>query len=98
MVAFCGRILALGRWNLQMSRCKCPEVLRGQPLGMAADQCIKILPRHFFRLVFHKFRRHAKYIFPLMKAGLKEFILTRRARFNSLVRSDSNRTNNSTIR
>ena len=33
MVAFCGIILALGRWNLQMSRCKCPGVPRGQPPG-----------------------------------------------------------------
>ena len=40
MVAFCGRILALGRWNLQMSRCKCLGVPRGQPPGMAADKCI----------------------------------------------------------
>ena len=38
--AFCGRILALDRWNLQMSWCKCPGVLRGQPHGMAADKCI----------------------------------------------------------
>ena len=35
VVAFYGRILALGRWNLQMSRCKC-----GQPPGMGADKCI----------------------------------------------------------
>ena len=28
VVAFCGRI------------CKCPEVPRGQPPGMAADECI----------------------------------------------------------
>ena len=27
VVAFCWRILALGRWNLQMSRCKCPGVI-----------------------------------------------------------------------
>ena len=40
MVAFCGRILALGRWNLQMSWRKCPGVPRGQPPGMAADKCI----------------------------------------------------------
>ena len=40
LVAFCGRILALGRWNLQMSWCKCPGVPRGQPPGMAADKCI----------------------------------------------------------
>ena len=33
VVAFCGRILALGRWNLQMSWCKCPGVLRGQHPG-----------------------------------------------------------------
>ena len=85
MEAFCGRILALGRWNLQMAWCKCPEVPRGQPPEMAANQCIKILPSHFFKLVLHKFR-HAKQIFPLMKARLKQFILTRRARFNSSVR------------
>ena len=40
MVAFCGRILAPGRWNLQMSLCKCPGVLRGQYPGMGADKCI----------------------------------------------------------
>ena len=40
VVAFCGRILALGRWNLQMPWCKCPGVPRGQPPGMAADKCI----------------------------------------------------------
>ena len=40
VVAFCGRILALGRWNLQKSRCKCPGAPRGQPPGMAADKCI----------------------------------------------------------
>ena len=40
MVAFCGRILALGRWNLQMSWCKYPGVPRGPPPGMAADKCI----------------------------------------------------------
>ena len=40
VVAFCGRILALSRWNLQISRCKCPGVLRGQPRGIAADKCI----------------------------------------------------------
>ena len=28
---FCGRIVALGRWNLKMSWCKCPGVPRGQP-------------------------------------------------------------------
>ena len=43
MVAFRGRILALGRWNLQMSWCKCPGAPRGQPPGMAADKCIIIL-------------------------------------------------------
>ena len=49
MVAFCGRILALGRWNLQMSRCKCPGAPRGQPPGMAADKCIifNAQARHF---------------------------------------------------
>ena len=31
VVAFCGRILALGRWNLQMFWYKCPGVPRGQP-------------------------------------------------------------------
>ena len=40
VVPFCGRILALGRWNLQMNRCKCPGVPRGQSPGMAADKCI----------------------------------------------------------
>ena len=40
VVAFCGRILALGRWNLQMSWCKCPGVPLGQPPGIAADKCI----------------------------------------------------------
>ena len=43
VVAFCGRILlALGRWNLQMSWFECPGVRRGQPPGMAADKCITI--------------------------------------------------------
>ena len=42
VVAFWGRILALGRWKLQMSWCKCSGVPRGQPLGMAADKCITI--------------------------------------------------------
>ena len=40
VVAFSGRILALGRWNLQMSWWKCPGVSRGQPPGMAADKFI----------------------------------------------------------
>ena len=40
VVAFCGRLLALGWWNLQMSWCKCPGVPRGQPPWMAADKCI----------------------------------------------------------
>ena len=40
MVAFCGKISALSRWNLQMSQCKCPGDPRGQPPGMAADKCI----------------------------------------------------------
>ena len=44
VVAFCGRILALGRWNLQKSWCKCPGVPRGQPLGMVADKCIMSEP------------------------------------------------------
>ena len=42
VVAFCGRVLALGRWNLTMSRCKCPGVPRGQPPGLAADKCITL--------------------------------------------------------
>ena len=42
MVDFCGRILAQGRWNLQMSWCKCLGVPRGQPHGMAADKCIMV--------------------------------------------------------
>ena len=41
VVAFCERILALGRWNLQMSWCQSPGVPQGQPPGMAADKCIK---------------------------------------------------------
>ena len=40
VVAFCGRILVLGSWNLKMSWCKCPGVPRGQSPGMAADECI----------------------------------------------------------
>ena len=40
VLAFCGRILALGRWNLQMSWCQCPGVPWDQPPGMAADKCI----------------------------------------------------------
>ena len=40
VVAFCGRILALGRWNLRISWCKCPGVPQGQPPVMAADKCI----------------------------------------------------------
>ena len=39
VVGFCGRILALGTGNLQISWCKCPGVPRGQPSGMAADKC-----------------------------------------------------------
>ena len=42
VVAFCGRILALSRWNLTMSRCKCPGVPRGQPPGLAAHKCITL--------------------------------------------------------
>ena len=42
VVAFCGRILAPVRWNLQMSWYKCPGVPRGQPPGMAADKCITL--------------------------------------------------------
>ena len=38
MVAFCGGILAPGRWSL--SWYKCPGVPRGQTPGMAADKCI----------------------------------------------------------
>ena len=41
MVHFHGRILALGRRNLQLSWCKCPGVPRGQPSGMAAAKCLK---------------------------------------------------------
>ena len=40
VVDSCGKILALGRWNLPMSQCKCPGVPWGQPPGMAADKCI----------------------------------------------------------
>ena len=36
-VAFCGRILVLGRCNLQMSGCKCPGVPGVQLPGMAGD-------------------------------------------------------------
>ena len=39
MVAFCGKILALGRWDLTMSRCKFPGLPRGQTPGMTADKC-----------------------------------------------------------
>ena len=41
VLAFCVRILALGRWNLQMSWCKCPGVPRGEPPGIAAGKCIR---------------------------------------------------------
>ena len=44
VVAFCGRILAPGSWNLQMSWCKCPGVPRGQFPGMATDRCITSRP------------------------------------------------------
>ena len=40
VVAFCGRILALGRWKLQISGCKWPGVPRDQPPRMAANKCI----------------------------------------------------------
>ena len=40
VVAFRGRILVLGRGNLQMSWYECPGVPRDQPPGMAADKCI----------------------------------------------------------
>ena len=40
VVAFYGRILALGRWNLQMSWSKCPGVPQGEPPGMATDKGI----------------------------------------------------------
>lgn len=43
MVAFCGRILALGRWNLQMFWCKCSKFPEVNPSGMAADKCIIVL-------------------------------------------------------
>ena len=56
MVAFCGRILTLGKWNLEMSWCKCPGVPRGQPPGMAADKCIKDMSHRNRR--FHGRRRH----------------------------------------
>ena len=39
VVTFYGRILALGRWNLQMSWCKCPGVPWDQPPG----KCITLL-------------------------------------------------------
>ena len=40
VVAFHGRILALGRGNLQMSWYECPGVPRGQSPGMTTDKCI----------------------------------------------------------
>ena len=46
VVAFCGRILALGRWNLKMSWCECPGVPRGQPPEMPADKCIAAVEKH----------------------------------------------------
>ena len=46
VVAFCGRILALGRWNLQMPCCECPGVPRGQSPGMAADKSIAAVEKH----------------------------------------------------
>ena len=46
VVAFCGRIFALGRWNLQMSWCKFPGDPHGQPPGMAADKCITKSSHH----------------------------------------------------
>ena len=39
VVAFCGIILALGRWNLQMSL-QMPRGSPGSTPGMAADKCI----------------------------------------------------------
>ena len=53
MVAFCWRILAQGRWNLEMSLCKCPGDPRGQPTGKAADKCI--MARSWQLLFFSKF-------------------------------------------
>ena len=53
VVAFCGIILALGRWNLQMSRCKCLGVPRGQPPGMAADKCITTHVCQFTLMINH---------------------------------------------
>ena len=38
MVDFCGKILKLGRWNLQMSRC--PRVSPGSTPRMDVDKCI----------------------------------------------------------
>ena len=46
VVAFCGRILTLGSWNLQMSWCECPGVPRGQSPGMAADKCFSAVEKH----------------------------------------------------
>ena len=48
MVAFCGIILALGRWNLQMSRCKCPGVPRGQPSGWPLISALIIFTSNMF--------------------------------------------------
>ena len=38
VVDFCGKILKLGRWNLQMSRC--PRVSPGSTPRMDVDKCI----------------------------------------------------------
>jgi len=55
VVTFCGRILALGGRNLEMSWCNCLGVPRGQPPWMAADKCIirdsfRTFPLHFLSL------------------------------------------------
>ena len=54
VVAFCGRILALGRWNLQMSSCKCPGVPRGQPPGWPLISAL-ILVSSLIKVLFNFF-------------------------------------------
>ena len=76
VVAFCGRILSLGRWNLQMSWCKCPGVPRGQrpgqPPGMAADKCIISSDRsqNGYHLSFRKAHQRACHHLGRKKNGM----------------------------
>ena len=53
VIAFCGRILILGRWNLQMSWCKCLGIPLGQPPRMAADNYIR-RPVYWQKMPFHR--------------------------------------------